>query len=913
MKRREFVKFLGVTPGAFVGSGKLASAQERLFANLLRQQTPADQWVIHQTTCTECPAGCGLLVRGREGRPIKLEGDPDHPVSQGGLCMRGQASLGRLYHPERIREPLARSGSNWEPITWDEAIQRVSTALADSGGTRNLYLSGRTTGTLARLIDQFAANQRVEVLPEFEIFNYGALREAYDVLYGRREIPAYHIDDADLLITIGADLFENFLNPVRFAHRFAAGRDGHQDWHHIEPQLTMTGANSDHRLAIRPGSEHWLLAYLFKNIQHRTRIPSSVLDAVPDVTIGDAVQRTTIPAEQIEGFVEAWDAAEHPLAIAGGVATAHDGGLAVAMLAGLLQESSGSVGSTVDFGGAENYDRVGTAAQLARRASELSDEEIGVCFLSRLHTLAAVPGLQELADGAQLTVGLTDMRLPPFENCDLLLPTSHSLESWGDAEATRGLTSVLRPAFSPLFDSRTEGDVLLQLMGESVGWERYLQNAWRRIGADFESAPTSRQQVTGTRAILQRGPTASRFAEAWYEGTVEQPSLIVSPSMRFFDGRGEAVSLLHEIPDPLTAVSYGNALCMSAEDAEMQDVEEGDGVVVGGVGGFAVRIHPAYDFAALTVGAEHLADLQLPIDERTGEIHRVVGGIELSRERPQQILTILSGSMDAHGRGILPNDLHHPPGVEVHEPGHEVERLYPTPEHETYRWAMAIDLDKCTGCSACVAACYVENNITIAGPEEHRKGREMSWIRIEPFLEGDRPIEFLPVMCQQCSNAPCETVCPVYATYHNPEGLNAQIYNRCVGTRYCANNCPYKARRFNWFAGERPEPMDLLVNPDVSIRPKGVMEKCTFCIQRIREGKDHAKDEDRLVRDGEFTTACAQSCPSGAIVFGNLLDHNSEVYRLAHSDGMHRILEQLGTEPAVYYIRSGDGGGSAHE
>jgi molybdopterin-containing oxidoreductase family iron-sulfur binding subunit len=226
---------------------------------------------------------------------------------------------------------------------------------------------------------------------------------------------------------------------------------------------------------------------------------------------------------------------------------------------------------------------------------------------------------------------------------------------------------------------------------------------------------------------------------------------------------------------------------------------------------------------------------------------------------------------------------------------------------------MAIDLDKCTGCSACVAACYVENNITIAGPDEHLKGREMSWIRIEPYLEGDRPIEFLPVMCQQCGNAPCETVCPVYATYHNPDGLNAQIYNRCVGTRYCANNCPYKARRFNWFAGLRPEPLDLLVNPDVSIRPKGVMEKCTFCIQRIREAKDHAKDESRLVVDGEFTTACAQSCPSGAIVFGNLLDENSEVYRWAHSENVHRILEGLGTEPAVYYIRRDNGGDAAHD
>ena len=258
--------------------------------------------------------------------------------------------------------------------------------------------------------------------------------------------------------------------------------------------------------------------------------------------------------------------------------------------------------------------------------------------------------------------------------------------------------------------------------------------------------------------------------------------------------------------------------------------------------------------------------------------------------------------MHAEGRGIVPGLEH------KHEHEHKAEHvnktLYPPHEYKNYRWAMAIDLDRCTGCGACVAACYVENNIPLVGRDEHVAGREMSWLRIEPFVNDAGDFEMLPMMCQQCDNAPCEPVCPVNATYHNPEGLNAQVYNRCVGTRYCSNNCPYKVRRFNWIDHPVAQPLDLMFNPDVSKRPKGVMEKCTFCVHRIVRAKDHAKDEKRLVHDGEVTTACAQTCPAQAIVFGNILDEQSHVHQQAKSDRTYRVLEELGVEPAVYYLTS---------
>jgi molybdopterin-containing oxidoreductase family iron-sulfur binding subunit len=261
----------------------------------------------------------------------------------------------------------------------------------------------------------------------------------------------------------------------------------------------------------------------------------------------------------------------------------------------------------------------------------------------------------------------------------------------------------------------------------------------------------------------------------------------------------------------------------------------------------------------------------------------------------------LSGSPSQHGRGLIPDPIHRKKPTEVVS-------LYAPHAHPEHRWTMAIDVSRCIGCGACAAACYVENNVPATGADEHLRGREMSWLRLEPFYDTAGGVDFLPMLCQQCHYAPCEPVCPVYAAYHNPEGLNVQVYNRCIGTRYCSNNCPYKVRRFNWWDHRVEAPLDRLRNPDLSIRGRGVMEKCTFCVQRITAAKDHAKDEGRPVRDGEVVPACAQSCPTTAIAFGDLNDASSRVASLVKVAGSWRVLEELGTEPSVHYHRGGSGG-----
>jgi molybdopterin-containing oxidoreductase family iron-sulfur binding subunit len=382
---------------------------------------------------------------------------------------------------------------------------------------------------------------------------------------------------------------------------------------------------------------------------------------------------------------------------------------------------------------------------------------------------------------------------------------------------------------------------------------------------------------------------------------VSENWLCIVPSIRTFDGRGKDLPLLKEIPDPLSTITYGDWISVSEATAEEMNLQDRDEVEIS-LGNltrqYPVKVMKKMPPAVWMVQREVFPDADTFVDPRSGEASWYLSDVSIRKTGNRLPMPILSGSMKEEGRGLLPHEDKH-----GHGHGGEHGEWYPEHEHENYRWGMAIDLDSCIGCNACTAACYVENNVPIVGKEEHLLGREMSWIRIQPYVDKQDNMEFVPMLCQHCDNAPCEPVCPVYAAYHNPEGLNVQVYNRCVGTRYCANNCPYKVRRFNWFDYRLEAPLDKMYNPSISVRDRGIMEKCTFCIQRIRSAKDKAKDENRLVADGEVTPACAQTCPTDAITFGNLDDKNSRVYQLAHSERAYYALEELGTKPAISYLR----------
>jgi len=384
--------------------------------------------------------------------------------------------------------------------------------------------------------------------------------------------------------------------------------------------------------------------------------------------------------------------------------------------------------------------------------------------------------------------------------------------------------------------------------------------------------------------------------------------LVPFPTALRGDGDGADLPWLREIPDALSSVSWTSWLEMSPATAARLGVATGDLAAISTPAGrveLPVYVFPGIrdDAVALPLGAEAAALLPALADAGSGALAFVGTRATVARVGRRTRLPLLEGSPYQHGRDVVPvvtAAAPSPPRPDLSA------RMYPEPRHPEHRWAMAIDLERCTGCEACVVACFAENNVPVMGPEAAVQGRYMGWIRIERYL-GDEPggpldVRLLPMLCQHCTSAPCEPVCPVYATYHTAEGLNAQVYNRCVGTRYCSNNCPYKVRTFNWRDARFARPLDMQLNPDVTVRSRGVMEKCTFCVQRIRYAENRARDEGRPVADGEVIPACAQTCPAQAIVFGDANDSSSRVSRVSRDRRAFQALEDLGTHPAITYL-----------
>ncbi len=936
MDRRDFLKILGVTSSsAVISSCGIDKANEKIIPYVIQPEEevyPGKPLYVN-TTCSECPANCGLQVRVDEKIyqeirglfPTKLEGVEKHPINLGGLCVRGQAGLFRLYHPDRLKRPMMRDEQgNWRVTTWNEAYSRIRDELkeATTSGMPNVYLSSRTSGTLSRLITQFCQELTIERLPEYETYSHANLKKANHIVFNRNEIPNYRIQNADFLLTVGVDIFETFISPVSFSAQLNITKQNTQfHWFHIEPHVSLTGVQADLRIVTNPESEAIILAYLLQSVlennRQRKSIPMEILRLIPNFSLEETTQQTGIPKQNIQRLVDDLLQAELPLIISGSVSTAHTKGLEVAVLTSLLQWILGMTDNTIDFSRAMDWRQVGDMMDMEELAQRLDQNEIGVIFISRCDPVGSLPENYKFIDKldkASFKVALSDCMNETVKKCDLILPLSHSLEAWGDAIPYQGLHCVIQPAIEPQYDSLSEGDILLNMLSvdektsKFLTFKDYLFNEWEnRLGGirkeEMLNLGYIESSVSGVSIKINRNQVSQFFKDYRIQQDELKDVLVISPSIRHYDGRSKDLALLNEIPDPLTTISYGKWVFVSEEVAHSMNLEDGDEIEIE-FGTSTIKL-PAkvQKFLHRNVFLVYRGFIPTPktsIDNRSGEGSWYIKDISVSKTGKRIALPVLAGSLKEEGRGLLPHSEQYD---HSHGRASEHERWYPEHEHKDYRWGMAIDLESCIGCNACVAACYVENNIPLVGRKEHLRGREMSWIRIQPYLENHERIEFLPMMCQHCDYAPCEPVCPVYAAYHNPEGLNVQVYNRCVGTRYCANNCPYKARRFNWFDNRLPQALDKMYNPDVSIRDRGMMEKCTFCIQRIRAAKDIAKDEERLVRDGEVIPACAQSCPTKAITFGNLKDKNSKVYKLAHSNRAYRALDELGTEPAVSYLQ----------
>jgi molybdopterin-containing oxidoreductase family iron-sulfur binding subunit len=1020
-ERRDFLKLVGIGI-AGVTAGCAKPPAEKLIPYLVAPEDilPGVPY-FYASTCRECPAGCGLIARTREGRAIKLEGNPAHPLNQGGLCARGQAGLQGLYDPDRIKTPLVKDGANWKAATWDEAIALIGGKIA-AAKNKTVLLTGLETGSMRALAGEFGSSVGAKHVM-WEPFGYETVRAANRATYGVDAVPRYDVGAARCLIAFGADLLETFLSPVAQARGFAQMRaqrdDGGGHFVAVEPRLSTTGANADEWVAAKPGTE-FAVALGIANVIVSEGLGSAAAErsalkaAVAEWTPEKVAALTDVPAETITRLARLFTKRAPSLAIAGGISTQGTHGTALVAAVNVLNHVAGNTGRTVRFDRTLDVSGLSTFAQFAGELSGMAAGNVDVLIVNGANPVYAAPDWAPIKDAflkVPFKVALATSRDETTDLCDVILPISHALESFGDAWTARGVYSLQQPAMKklPMFDSRSLGDTLIAL-GKAAGggkswpdsYHDYLQGKWKALqprfahGSDFETFWAESLKAGGVfedvAPLPVRWNSTPSFAASERFGPGEF-ALLLTPSNNFYDGRGANRPWLQELPDMTSKTVWGSWAEIHPETAKKLGVEQGDPLRVETSAG-NVEV-PAYlyagirkDTVAIALGQGHTSYgryakgrgvnavrlLPKSMDDAAGavayqganaKLTRGTNAMELylqQREKDQHdrhiaqvipIAALLAGKTDGEEPEEAPSAGHFKAGEGIHEPDESMTRpgqytepkqrpegwqppahavtafepkvkgrhpsqdpvnvgSYPGAKH---RWAMSVDLNSCTGCAACVVACNAENNIPVVGPDLVRRGREMQWIRIDRFEEkvapGASDVRFVPMMCQHCGDAPCEMVCPVYATYHSPEGLNAQIYNRCVGTRYCSNNCPYKVRAFNWFdysAPEKttfafPEPLNWQLNPDVTVRSKGVMEKCTMCIQRILEGKGNAKDEGRPVRDGEIQTACAQSCPTQAITFGDLVDVESAVHKKSFGERKYWVFEELYTKPGVTYLQ----------
>ena len=978
--RRDFLGLMGFSLGAAACSR--APVEHALpFVRQPETITPGvATW--YATTCGACPASCSLLVKTRDGRPIKIEGNDQSSLFGGGTCAVGQAAVLSLYDEARLRGPLWHGA----PATWEDIDARVADQVRAASAVREriVLLTGPTHGPSTR--DLIARWSRAH--PTFQHIVHAprsqtAIARAYQACIGRAIVPHHRFDRASLIVSLDADFLGTWLSPVEFTHQYVGGRapNGVMSRHvHIESGLSLTGANADTRYVVPPSAMGRLALALLDRVRALAGDPIGQASA-------DERELPPIEPRALDALAsQLWRHRRTSLIVAG----AQD--VATQTIVAALNQRLGTFGTTIDLSRVSQQMHA-AEDQMAALVSDMQHGRVGVLIVYGVN-----PAYDD-ADAAAFVQGLSRVRLSvsfaerldeTAAHVQAVCPDHHFLEAWADAEPVTASYSLAQPTIAPLFDTRAAQDSLLRWLGERIDFHTYLRSLWRaeihprqqrepdfdrfwdrtlQAGVfELEPAPSASSDTTTTAAVtatatadvtraldvarahVMADDDAGRAAQR--EGRLE---LQLYETVALRDGRHANNPWLQELPDPITKITWGHAAAIAPALAQRLGVDDGDVVTIAhdGADGRArslelpVCVQPGQSPATVSIAVGYGRTHGGPVGRGVGvnafpfmfrdadglrrthvvgvtatktgrhetlartQTHHTMDGRPLVREIA--LTALLTGAAEESREGARAGSRE---GASFAANGDTatLPSLWSEPPHGRHTWGMAIDLNACTGCSACLVACQAENNVPVVGKDEVRRGREMHWIRIDRYYRGsaDAPdTVFQPVMCQHCANAPCETVCPVLATVHSSDGLNQQVYNRCIGTRYCENNCPYKVRRFNWFTYANNARFDftmnspltaMVLNPDVTVRSRGVMEKCSLCVQRIQDGRRTAQQEGREVRDGDIRTACQQACPAQAIVFGDLQNPATRVAQLAREARHYHLLANLGTRPTVGYL-----------
>lgn len=968
--RRSFLKMFGFGISAAALAACQDSPVKKAIPYLVKPETITPGVANYfASTCAGCSSGCGVLVKVRDGRPIKIEGNGLNFNGES-TCAVGQATVLSLYDQSRLDSPQIKG----QKSTWEVLDARVKEELSayKSGGKVRIVTGTITSPSTRSALAQFTAQYADAKVVSYDAVSAHGILAANQAAFGYYAIPTYNFDKAKVIVGINCDFLGTWISPAEHATAYSKGRkldDGQKSiskHYQIESLLSLTGSNADVRVPIKPAQEAGFLVALHNEVARR--VGGTVYQSVEDPTPGKMA--TKIASDLV--------AHKGNCLVVTGTNDVH-----LQQITNGINHLLSNYGNTLDIR-KNSIQKQGNDAEMNALVEELKSGQVNALILYNVNPVYDHPQGKAIGDAIskiKTSIAFNDRLDETASLVTYVAPDHHYLESWNDTEAKRGYYSLSQPTTPPLFKTRQAQESILLWSGDSRPFYDYIREHWRNNAYIYYQESMSFDKFwnqTLHDGVLVFNPlTEKEIAEPllinvdWmstFSAIAGKPAnndvqAILYEKIGIRDGSLANNPWLQEFPDPISKATWDNYATLSPKFAEDQQLKQGDVVKISGSGTsitLPVLIQPGQSYGVvgialgygrtksgktadgvgqnaypLAIAAKGSVSYSLPI-----KLEKVEGNYPLAQTQTHHYF---------EGRGSIIRETTLKSWKENPASGNPEVSLWTKDGNQApesinlwsrydyskgYHWGMVIDLNACTGCGACIVACQAENNVAVVGKDQVMRRREMHWIRIDRYYsfedaEGktvnkEKEIEkgkvenfenvrvvFQPMLCQHCDNAPCESVCPVLATVHSSEGLNQQAYNRCIGTRYCANNCPYKVRRFNWFDFAENEKYDytmynslsrMVLNPDVTVRSRGVMEKCSFCVQKIQEAKLTGKKEGRVLKDGDVKTACQKVCPSNAIHFGDKNDPESKVAKLLNNERRYQVLEEVKTLPNVNYL-----------
>ncbi len=905
----------------------------------------------------------GVLVKTREGRPIKIDGNPEHPINKGKVNDRVQASIMELYDPSRIKKPL--SGN--EEIDWKVADNEVLNKLfkaereeKEIAVVTNSVISPTTRSVLKDFQTKFSTAK----IYSYDLINNSQRLSAWEKCYGTKEVPSIKWNNADVILSLEGDFLGREGNTVENSRLYAERRDvmEHAVFNRLyvsEGSLSLTGMNADYRLRVRPDSQYMFVMSLLNEIvvkrnASNVSVDSAVRNRLSEFSIDGFIKNCNLTSQKVYALVDDLIANKGRAIIYAGNTLPEEVHIATNLLNEVLGNNRLYNYSNSHLKPIENT----SVFSGYRLISAMNQGRVGVVIhfdCDPVYHLNSLFDYSKFLLKVETKISLTESANDTSSLCDYVLPINHALESWGDFNNRRNVYTLQQPVIAPIFDTRQKEAVLLRWTFGESGFsddvvQKYLKDTFKSEIYDKLNLSVSFKQYWYNAlhdgfvqlkddVVSKPNYIFSSFTSMNDKMPTEDYCVQLQQSYYVGDGKYANNGWLQELPHPASKVTWDNYAAVSQTTAKELNVENGDYIEIEVENRklkIPIMIQPGAMDLTITIelgyGREVIGDVgkesgfngvllfgskgYSPWIYNNAKVKKASGSYELISTQEHHALDdtfvkdfhkirkiIQEGTVEEYKKD------HH----FLHKNKHDIFSMSDDLEFNGNKWAMAIDLNKCISCASCVTSCNVENNVPVVGKDQVAVGREMQWIRIDRYYSGtpDEPeVSTQPMLCQHCDNAPCENVCPVNATNHSPDGLNQMAYNRCVGTRYCANNCPYKVRRFNFYnfrdyladSYYDNELSYLANNPEVTVRSRGVMEKCTFCVQRIMEERSNAIKDSREVNGENVVTACQEACPTNAIVFGDANNANSKVLKYRKHDLAYHVLEELNIRPNVTYL-----------